>query len=161
MTPRPLAAAAAALALAACATTTGGTAPLPIPDHLAARSHVGSIRMTSGWLRAEPDFPETFTEEVSAALADCARGPEPLDLRLHVAKVRRESRLDALIDGGAHELRAIAEFVDPRTREVVGRYPIHVRVDAGGPVEALLADRQAMVSAAFATELCRQAFGRG
>jgi len=43
----------------------------------------------------------------------------------------------------------------------VGRYPLHLAVDAGRSWEALLSDRQLMVSDAFATELCRQAFGRG
>jgi hypothetical protein len=158
----PLAAVAAALALAACATVTTGTAPLPMAPEIAARSHINVVRMTSGWVSGNPDFPDTFTDAVHENMADCARGPDKLDLRLHVAHTHREDRLAQLLRGGGeHEIAGVAEFVDPANGAVVGRYPIHVVVDAGGPVEAVLADRQLMISDAFATELCRQAFGRG
>jgi len=162
MTLRPILAAAAALSLAACATATTGAAPLPMAPEIAARSHIGVVRMTSDWVSGNPDFTDTFTDAVHENLADCARGPEKLDLRLHVSHTHREGRLAQLLNGGgAHEIAGVAEFVDPANGAVVGRYPIHVVVDAGGPVEALLADRQLMISDAFATELCRQAFGRG
>jgi len=159
---RPLLAAAATLSLAACATATMGSAPLPMAPEIAARSHIDVVRMTSDWVSGNPDFTDTFTDAVHENLADCARGPEKLDLRLHVSHTHREGRLAQLLNGGgAHEIAGVAEFVDPANGAVVGRYPIHVVVDAGGPVEALLADRQLMISDAFATALCRQAFGRG
>lgn len=162
MTLRPILAAAAALALTACATATTGVAPTPLPDHLARGAHVGLVTMTSDWVSGNPDFPDTFTDAVHENLADCARGPGRLDLRLHLSRTHREGRLAQLLSGGGeHEIAGLAEFVDPKTRAVVGRYPIHVAVGAGGPVEALFADRQLMISDAFATELCRQAFGRG
>lgn len=161
MTLRPLLAAAAALTLSACATATTGTYPLKLAPELAAGSHVATVRMTSEWVRADAEFPETFLDEVHDTLRGCAKGPRKLDLNIHVDQVRQEPRLSALLRGGEHELAAVAELVVPETGDVVGRYPIHVKVDAGGPLVALLGDRQMMVSDAFATELCRQAFGQG
>lgn len=146
------------LGLSACATATGGTAPLSIDPALAARSHVGKVRMTSEWVRANETFTDTFTDALLENLRACARGPNRLDLNVHVTMVKREGRLRAAVQGGEHELAGVAELVDPKTRAVVGRYPIHVLVDAGSPIEALLSDRQLMVSDAFATELCREAF---
>lgn len=161
MTFRPLAAAAAALALTACATATTGTYPLKLAPELASSSHIATVRMTSGWVRADAEFPATFLDEVHENLRGCATGPRKLDLNIQVDKVRQAPRLTALLRGGEHELAAVAELTNPETGDIVGRYPIHVVVDAGGPVAALLGDRQMMVSDAFATELCRQAFGRG
>lgn len=161
MTFRVLAAASAALMLTACATATVGSQRLDIDPALARDSHVDVVRMTSEWVRAEEDFTDTFTDAVLDNVRHCATGPNKLDLNIHVIGVRREGRLVSVLEGGSHELAAIAELVDPRTQAVVGRYPIHVAVDAGRPIEALFSDRQLMVSDAFATELCRQAFGRG
>ncbi|HEY8616914.1 hypothetical protein [Phenylobacterium sp.] len=162
MSLRPLAVAAAALSLAACATATTGTAPLPMAPEIAARSHINVVRMTSDWVSGNADFSDTFTDSVHENLSACARGPEKLDLRLHVSRTHREDRLVQLLSGGGeHEIAGVAEFVDPANGAVVGRYPIHVAVDAGGPIEAIFADRQLMISDAFATELCRQAFGQG
>lgn len=161
MTLRPLAAALCALTAAACATATTGTAPLSLAPAVAQRSHINVVRMTSDWVGGDEELPATFTDAVHENLARCATGPEKLDLNLHLTKVRRAWRIASVLQGGTHEIAGVAELVDPATRTVVGRYPLHLEVDAGGPVEALLSDRQLMVSDAFATELCRQAFGRG
>lgn len=149
------------LGLSACATATTGAQDLMLVDPaLASRSHISTVKMSSDWVRANEDFSDTFTESLWENLQACGRGPEALNLHVHVSKVRRANRLGALIRGGGrHELAAIAELVEPRTKAVVGRYPIHVIVDAGNPAEILLADRQLMVSDAFATQLCREAFG--
>lgn len=160
MTLRVLGAVLIAGSLSACATITTGTAPLPMAPEVAARSHVGVVRMTSDWVRGNEEFTDTFTDAIHENLRACAHGPERLDLNLHVSKVRRKDRFVALVEGGGtHRIAGVAELVDPRTRAVVGRYPLDLVVDAGGPVEILFADRQLMVSDAFATELCRQAFG--
>jgi len=161
MNLRVLAAPLAALSLAACATVTSGTTPLPLDRELAASSHVDLVVMSSSWLRVEEDFSDTFTEALQENLRDCATGPRKLTLRVHVHDVHREERVAAAVAGGEHEIRGVAEFVDPVSKAVVGRYPLHLAVDAGRSWEALLSDRQLMVSDAFATELCRQAFGRG
>jgi hypothetical protein len=157
----PLAAALMGLTLSACATaTTGGDTLMLVDPQLAARSHISTVKMSSDWVRATEDFSDTFTEALWENLQDCARGPEKLNLHVHVSKVHRADRVGALIRGGGrHELAAVAELVHPKTRQVVGRYPIHVIVDAGNPAEIVLADRQLMVSDAFATQLCREAFG--
>ncbi|HEY8571852.1 hypothetical protein [Phenylobacterium sp.] len=160
MTLRVFAAAIAALSLSACATATVGSQRLEIDPALAQSSHINVVRMTSEWVRANEDFTDTFTDSVLENVRACATGPNKLDLHIHVIGVQRENRLVAVLDGGQHEIAAIAELVEPSTRTVVGRYPIHVAVDAGSPIAALLSDRQLMVSDAFATELCNQAFGR-
>lgn len=161
MSLRIAAAACAALSLSACATATVGSQRLEIDPTLAMSSHVDVVRMTSEWVRANEEFGDTFTDALHDNLRRCAGGPRPLELRVHVIGVQRENRLAAVLNGGRHELAAVAELADPATKTVVGRYPIHVVVDAGRPLEALLSDRQLMVSDAFATEVCRQAFGQG
>lgn len=161
----PLAALAAAalmgLTLSACATATSGMeGPLPADPQVVARSHVDVVRMTSGWVGANEAFGDTFTDALHENLRACARGPEKLDLNIHIDKVKREWRIVSLLRGGGeHRISATAELVEPKTRRIVGRYPIDLAVDAGNPATVLLSDRQLMVSDAFATELCRQAFG--
>lgn len=157
----PLAAALMGLTLSACATaTTGAQGPLPVDPQIAARSHVGVVRMSSGWVNANEAFGSTFTDALHENLAHCAKGPERLDLNVHVDRVKRADRIASLFrGGGTHQIAATAELVEPATKRVVGRYPIHVLVDAGNPLEIVLSDRQLMVSDAFATQLCREAFG--
>jgi hypothetical protein len=155
------AAALAALTLSACATVTSGAqGPLPVDPQIAARAHVGVVRMTSGWVNANQEFGGTFADALHENLAHCAQGPERLDLNVHVDRVRRADRIASLFrGGGTHQIAATAELVEPKTKRVVGRYPIHVLVDAGNPLEVVLSDRQLMVSDAFATQLCKEAFG--
>lgn len=156
-----LAACGAALALTACAGVTTGGPPVALSPDYVADSRVDVITMSSDWLRAEDDFSDTFIEEVREELNECAAGQRPLNLRLHVDDLDRADRLATAVRGdGEHYVAGLAEFVDPRSGAVVARYPIEVWAQAGGPVRALIGDRQMITSETFGRELCRQAFGR-
>ncbi len=161
---RPLLAATALLALsvtAACAPVVEGGPPLALPPGLAETASIGTIYMSSDWLQVEDDFSDTFVDEVGEEMRTCAYGTWPLDLRLHVEDVHRAGRLEVAFTGeGRHEIRAIAELVDPRSATVVGRYPLIVEVDAGGRVAGIFGDRQMIVAEAFGRALCDAAFAR-
>jgi len=156
------AAVAALIASSACAPVVEGGPPMELPPGLQETAQVGSITMSSGWLNAEEDFSETFSEEVREELGRCMYGTAPIDVRIHVERLERAGRLDMLLNGqGMHTLEGTVEFVDPgRGDLVVGRFPISVATTAGGRFAGLLGDRQMMVSEEFGRSLCEQAFGR-
>ncbi|MDO1558943.1 hypothetical protein Q0812_05825 [Brevundimonas sp. 2R-24] len=151
----------AALTLCACAPVVAGGPPMALDPALRDQARLGTITMSSDWLMAEDDFSDTFTDEVGEELRRCMTGDRTLNLRLHVDDLDRAGRLETVVRGdGMHTLAATAEFVDPQTRQVVGRYPIRVATQAGGAVPALLGDRQMMVSEEYGRALCEEAFGR-
>ena len=162
MRPTILFAASAAAALCACAPVIQGGPPMPLSPELVSTARVDMITMSSAWLPAEDDFSDTFTDEVREELSRCATGARPLNLRLHVDDLERAGRLEGLVTGGgSHFLAATAEFIDPaQGGAVVGRFPITVEAPTSGGLVGVLADRQMVVSEAWARELCREAFGR-
>lgn len=163
MKPVIVAAALAALvAVSACAPVIEGGPPLDLPLALQETAQVGSITVSTGWLNAEEDFSETFSEEVREELSACMHGTAPIDVRIHVDRLERSGRLDALLNGrGMHTLEGTVEFVDPgRDNRAVGRFPISVATTAGGRLAGMVGDRQMMVSEEFGRSLCDQAFGR-
>lgn len=152
----------AVLATAACAPVIEGGPPLDLPPGLAETASIGTIYMSSDWLQVEDDFSDTFVDEVGEEMRTCAYGTWPLDLRLHVEDVHRAGRLEVALNGeGRHQVRAVAELVDPRRDNlVVGRYPLVVEVDAGGRMAGIFGDRQMIVAEAFGRALCDAAFSR-
>ena len=162
MRPALIVAASAAARLCACTTVVQGGPPMPLSPELVSTARVDMITMSSAWLPAEDDFSDTFTDEVREELSRCATGSRPLNLRLHVDDLERADRLQGLLTGtGRHFLAATAEFTDPaRDNAVVGRFPVTVEAPVTGRVAGALADRQMVVSEAWARELCLEAFGR-
>lgn len=155
------AAAAALLATAACAPVIEGGPPMDLPPGLQETAQIGTIYVSTGWLNSEEDFSDTFSEEVREELSRCMWGTAPIDVRIHVDRLERAGRLQMLATGhGMHVLEGTAEFVDPRRRVVVGRFPISVATTASGRIAGLLGDRQMMASEEFGRSLCDQAFGR-
>ena len=157
-----VAAAAALIATSACAPVVQGGPPIDLPPGLQETAQIGSITMSSGWLDAEEDFSDTFSEEVREELSRCMYGTAPIDVRIHVDRLQRAGRAEMLFNGqGMHTLEGTVEFVDPgRGNLVVGRFPISVATTAGGRLAGLVGDRQMMVSEEFGRSVCEQAFGR-
>ena len=157
-----VAAFAALIATSACAPVVQGGPPIALPPGLQETAQIGSITMSSGWLDAEEDFSDTFSEEVREELSRCMYGTAPIDVRIHVDRLQRAGRAEMLINGqGMHTLEGTVEFVDPgRGNLVVGRFPISVATTAGGRLAGLVGDRQMMVSEEFGRSVCEQAFGR-
>lgn len=152
----------ALVATAACAPVIEGGPPMALPIGLQETAQIGSIVMSTGWLDAEDDFADTFSDEVHEELRRCMWGTAPIDLRVHIDELDRAGRLETLLNGdGEHYLSGTVEFVDPaRDNRVLGRYPIRVSTSAQGRVGGLLGDRQMMVSEAFGRAVCEEAFGR-
>lgn len=156
------AALAALTATAACAPVIEGGAPLALPPGLQETAQLGTITMSSDWLRANDEFGDTFTDEVGEELRRCMWGTAPINVRIHIDDIHRASRLGVLLNGdGVHTMSGVVEFVDPRRgNQVVGRVPVSVATSAQGRVGGLLGDRQMMVSEEFGRAVCDQAFGR-
>lgn len=153
---------AAALLAAACAPVVEGGPPIPLPIGLQETAQVGSVTLSTGWLNAEEDFAETFSDEVHEELGRCMWGTAPINVRVHIDEMRRAGRLETLFEGdGVHTLSGTVEFVDPADgNRVLGRFPVSVATSAQGRIGGLLGDRQMMVSEEFGRAVCEQAFGR-
>ena len=155
-----IAAAAALLGACAAAQVVGGP-PMPLGPEYVEGASVATIYLSTNWLESEPDFSDTFTDELREELTLCATGPRRLDVRVHLDDLRRGQRLEEVLRGEAEQqLSGLVEFVDHRTNRVVGRYPVAVSTRTEGRLAVAIADRQMVVSEAFGRELCRQAFGR-
>ena len=155
-----IAAAAALLGGCTAARVVGGP-PMSLAPEFVEGASVAAIYLSTNWLESEPDFSDTFTDELREELTLCATGPPRLDVRVHLDDLRRGQRLEEVLRGEAEQqLSGLVEFVDHRTNTVVGRYPIAVSTRTQGRLAAAVADRQMVVSEAFGRELCRQAFGR-
>jgi len=148
-------------ATAACAPVVQGGPPMALAPEWVEGARVDVIYLSSDWLQSEEDFADTFTDEVREELARCAAGPRRVNLRVHLDDLRRAGRLEVLLNGeGMHTLSGLAEFTDPQSGAVVGRYPISVATQAGGRLAGLVGDRQMMVSEEWGRALCMEAFGR-
>ncbi|MGV8928512.1 MAG: hypothetical protein ACOH1E_02070 [Brevundimonas sp.] len=154
--------AAVLLSTAACAPVIEGGAPLALPPGLQETAQIGTITVSTGWLNAEDDFGETFSEEVREELTRCMWGTSPINLRVHIDEMQRAGRVQTLLSGeGAHTLSGTVEFVDPtHDNRVVGRFPVSVATSAQGRLGGVVGDRQMMVSEEFGRAVCDQAFGR-
>lgn len=152
----------ALVAVPACAPVVEGGPPMDLPLALQETAQVGAIIVSTGWLDAEEDFSDTFSDEVREELSACMHGTAPIDVRIHVDRLERAERGEVLVRGGGlHLLEGTVEFVDPaHGGRVVGRFPVSVATSAGGRLAGLLGDRQMMVSEEFGRSLCDQAFGR-
>ena len=135
---------------------------MALPPGLQETAQIGTITVSTGWLNAEDDFGETFSEEVREELTRCMWGTAPINLRVHIDEMQRAGRLETLFNGdGIHTLSGTVEFVDPtHDNRVVGRVPVSVATSAQGRVGGLLGDRQMMVSEEFGRAVCEQAFER-
>jgi len=153
--------AAALLSAAACAPVIEGGPPIALPIGLQETAQIGSVTLSTGWLDAEEDFAETFSEEVHEELRRCMWGTAPINLRVHIDEMQRAGRLETLLTGeGSHTLSGTVEFVDPADNRVLGRFPVAVATSAQGRLGGVLGDRQMMVSEEFGRAVCEQAFGR-
>jgi hypothetical protein len=153
--------AAALLSATACAPVIEGGPPMALPIGLQETAQIGSVTLSTGWLDAEEDFADTFSEEVHEELRRCMWGTVPINLRVHIDEMQRAGRLETLFTGeGAHTLSGTVEFVDPADNRVLGRFPVSVATSAQGRLGGVLGDRQMMVSEEFGRAVCEQAFGR-
>ena len=153
--------AAALLSATACAPVIEGGPPMALPIGLQETAQIGSVTLSTGWLDAEEDFAETFSEEVHEELRRCMWGTAPINLRVHIDAMQRAGRLETLLTGeGTHTLSGTVEFVDPADNRVLGRFPVSVATSAQGRLGGVLGDRQMMVSEEFGRAVCEQAFGR-
>lgn len=152
----------AVVAVAACAPVVSGGPPIPVMPGLQQTAQLGAVYMSSGWLSAEDDFQDTFTDEVSQEMRRCLVGTAPVDVRIHIDRLDREGRLATFLNGGGeHRLSGTVEFVYPgRGNEVVGRFPVSVVVHDNGGLNGLVTDRQMVVSEAFGRAICEEGFGR-
>lgn len=144
----------AAVSLAACASSER-SAPLAIDPQLAPRARVVALQISGERRRADEGFGRLGVA-VMQRLGGCARGPQPLRLRLQIARVERSWRRPHAEPG--LEV-ATAELIDSRSGVVVGRYPLGFRLAAGSP-DAETADWQQSAGGEVGAAVCWRAFGR-
>ncbi len=134
--------------------------PIDLPAEIAREARVDMIRMSSSWIQAKEDFADTFQWQVGAHLNRCAKGKRKLTLRTHIYELSKEDAAGRLFERGEHNLGAVAEFVDRKSKQVVGRYYLDLGVDSGGFLKALVAEPELMLSEAYGKSICSTAFRR-
>jgi len=159
---RMVLAAAAAVVFAAPAAARGPISgpPIELPAEIARDARVDVIRMSSSWIQAKEDFSDTFQWQVGAYLNRCAKGARKLTLRTHIYDLSKEDAVGRLFQRGEHNLAAVAEFVDRKSKAVVGRYYFDLGVDSGGFLKALVAEPELMLSEAYGKAMCAEVFDR-
>jgi len=128
--------------------------PLELPPEIASDARVDVIRMSTSWIDARDDFSDTFQWQVGAHLNACAKGSRKLTLRTHIYDLSKEDPVGRLVERGEHKLAAAAEFVDRKSRQVLGRYYFSLGVDSGGFLKALVAEPELMLSEAYGKQMC-------
>ena len=150
---------AASLAASSAAARGPITGPaIDLPPEIARDARVDVIRMSSDWIEARPDFSDTFHWQVGAHLNRCAKGRRQLTLRTHVYALEKEDPAGRLFRRGEHQMAAVAELVDRKSRQVVGRYYLDLGVDSGGFFKALVAEPELMLSEAMASSSAQSPF---
>lgn len=161
MNPVLTASCAVLLLTTACAPVVQGRAAIALPPGLQETAQPGAIILSTDWVNAGDDFPDTVAEEMREELSLCMHGTAPVDIRIHVEDLDRAGRLNTLLNGGGRQsIRAVVEFVDPARRRIVGRVPMEAAVEVGGGLAGLLADRQMLAAEALGRAVCDEAFGR-
>ena len=157
-----LSAAIAVLVLGAPAAARGPISgpQIEMSPKIARDARVDVIRMSSSWIQAKEDFSDTFQWQVGAHLNRCAKGARKLTLRTHIYDLSKEDSVGRLFQRGEHNLAAVAEFVDRKSKAVVGRYYFDLGVDSGGFLKALVAEPELMLSEAYGKHMCAEVFGR-
>jgi len=112
------------------------------------------------------DAPQSFLGSLASALqlamVTCATGKHALRLEVNVTKFKSENAAMTILVGSSNAIEGSARLVQPDTGAVLGDYDIATATGGGGVIAAIaMADAERAMSRAFASDVCKKAFGNG
>jgi hypothetical protein len=133
----------------------------PLPVDLAKGSSISEIEIKSLPPDASPDFRAKLNTALLAETKRCATGAHPLKLSVNIGRITGENAAQAILVGDSEDIKGSAQLIEPDTGVVVGDYDINRSVGGGGVIAAIgMAGAEAHLADSFASEVCKQAFGR-
>lgn len=132
--------------------------PLTLPRAYAENARVDVIDLRTKFIQARPDFEDSFHWQVSAYLQRCARGEHRLKRRVRIDEIDKADLVGRVFKRGTHNMAGAMEFVSRESGKVVGRYYFDVTTGSGGPLKALVAEPEFLLSNAFGKYLCQEVF---
>jgi hypothetical protein len=149
-----------AASVAGC-THSSSEAVTSLPAELQADAMISSIQIKSLPDDVPASFSATLTTALQTATSRCAAGRHPLRLEVSVTKYKPQNLALTMLVGSSNDIEGSAQLVEPATGTVVGDYDIVRSTGGGGLVGmAVMAGAEGQMAQAFATDLCRKAFGR-
>ncbi len=145
--------------LAACSHSSS-EAVTDLSSDLKASSFVSQIKIKAVPPEAPAAFEANLGGALQSALAKCANGSHALTLEVTVTKFQAENAAMTILVGSSNAVQGSARLVQPDTGAVVGDYDIAASTGGGGVIAAIaMADAQSDMSNAFASDICKKAFG--
>jgi len=152
----------AALAGLAACSHSSSEAVTDLSSDLKASGFVSQIKIKDVPPEAPAAFEANLGSALQLALAKCATGTHALTLEVTVTKFQAENAAMTILVGSSNAVQGSARLVEPATGAVVGDYDIAASTGGGGVIAAIaMADAQSDMSRAFASDICRKAFGHG
>jgi hypothetical protein len=141
-----------------CVTQSGGDTIAQISSDISKNAFVKDISVNTP-TGASPAFEATFKKNVSAKLADCAKGGQPLLLKVNITDFKKANAGMTILVGSSNKIKGVAQLIDPATDKVVADYEIDRSTGGGGLIAAAaMADAEGQLSSGFGTEICKRAF---
>lgn len=157
-----LGAAVAAIALSGCVSSSGGDTIKALSPERARSASIGDVVLAAAPTTVSEGFASLFDTLVTAELAKCATGTQPLRLEIRISELKAANPAMAYLVGDSNVIRGTAVLIDPATGETVGDYEISRSTGGGGLIAAInMAQAEEQMSRAFGAEICNRAFGEG
>lgn len=152
--------AAAGLAGQAGCSTSSSEAITDLAPDVKTGSYVSQIEIKDLPAYAPASFPDSLASALQQALVTCATGKHPLRLEVHVSKYKSENAAMTILVGSSNAIEGSARLLQPDTGAVLGDYDISTSTGGGGVIAAVaMANAQYDMTHAFASDLCKKAFG--
>jgi predicted small secreted protein len=141
-----------------CVTNSGGDTIAQISSDVSKNAFVKDITVNTP-AGAGPQFEATFKKNVSEKLAGCAKGTQPLLLKVNITDFKKANAGMTILVGSSNKIKGVAQLIDPATDKVVADYEIDRSTGGGGLIAAAaMADAEGQMSSGFGTEICKRAF---
>jgi hypothetical protein len=145
--------------LAGCVSSSSETVR-SVPADLMKDGKIASVTVKSVPSNTSPEFRGKMEAQLREAMDLCATGTQPLDLEVIVTDFKGSNAAKAILIGDSNNIKGQAKLRRPGG-EIVGDFDISRSVGAGGIAGALvMSNAEEETASGFATEVCKQAFGR-
>jgi hypothetical protein len=133
----------------------------PLPGDLIKASSISDIEIKALPPDASPDFRDKLNTALLTETKKCATGAHPLKLSVSIGRLTGQNVALTLLVGDSEDIKGSAQLIEPASGTVVGDYDINKSVGGGGVIAAVgMAGGEAKLADAFASEICKQAFGQ-
>lgn len=147
--------------LTGCHTYGSSEAIKSLPSDLTKSANISDIEIKTLPSDVSPDFRGKLNTALLTETKKCATGTHPLKLSVSIGRFTAANAAQTILIGDSEDIKGSAQLIEPADGAVVGDYDINKSIGGGGVWAAIgMAGSEAKLSAAFAREVCQQAFGR-